>query len=76
MVFDIFRWLERERGLEMGKSLMNFHTWNNQRFSAMKNSRMKWLMYLHCFQSFVQFRTAESSVHSPVSSIQCLESKI
>ena len=49
---------------------MSFHTWNNQRFSSIKSSRIKWLIYLHCFQSFghfkfLKFYRRQSRVNSP-----------
>ena len=62
---------------------MNFHIWNDWRFSQTKNSRMQWLKDLHCFQSFRQFKILkcegpqsrvqrpQSSVQSPKSRVQC-----
>ena len=36
----------------------------------MKNSRMKWSTYLHCFQSFGQFKILKFNVQSPESRFQ------
>ena len=49
---------------------MNFHTWNDQRFTSMENSRMKLLIYLHCFQNFGQLKTLTSTVYHPECSAQ------
>ena len=73
LVFYIYMWLERV-------------TWNgltvdDQRFSSMKNSRIKWLIYLRRFQSFGKFkilkfqRPASRFQHSGFR-VQRLESKV
>ena len=54
---------------------MSLHTWNNQRFSSIKSSRIKWLIYLHCFQSFghfkfLKFYRPQSRVNSPQARVQ------
>ena len=60
-----------------------FHTWNDQRFTSMENSRTKLLKYLHCFQNFGQFKILKfyvqslaSNAQSPQSSFQFPESSI
>ena len=60
---------------------MNSHTWNDQRFTSMENSRTKLLKYLHCFQNFGQFKILKfyvqslaSNAQSPQSSFQFPES--
>ena len=69
--FDIFRWLETEHWPEMDqKPYMNFHTWNNQRFTSMEYSRMKLLIYLHCFQNFGQLKILTPTVYHPECSAQ------
>ena len=63
---------------------MYFHTWDDQRFTSMENSRMNLLIYLHCFQNFGQFKILQfftsriqhqiSRVHSLASSVLSVQS--
>ena len=49
---------------------MNFHTWNNQILSSIKNSGMKRLICVHCFQSFEQLKILSFNAHSLAPSVQ------
>ena len=63
---------------------MYFHTWDDQRFTSMENSRMNLLIYLHCFQNFGQFKILKfftsriqqriPRVHSLASSVLSVQS--